>query len=118
MKFYLKSAINSLLHQFAAEIPSLTDVDINKELFETTAARRKGTLSQTRGEGGVSGTYKKRSKFLQRQRTMHFSVVSHSLFKVKVPETGLCILKLKQNFLIFHFDLLSSTLLVAEGGCS
>ena len=109
----------SLLHQFAAEIPSLTDVDINKKnFFETTAARHKGTLSQTRGEGGVSGTYKKRSKFLQRQRTMHFSVVSHSLFKVKVPETGLCILKLKQNFLIFHLDLLSSTLLVAEGSCS
>ena len=59
----------------------------------------------------------KKIQVFTKQITMHFSVVSHSLFKAKVPETGLRISKLKQNFLIFHFDLLSSTFLVAEGGC-
>ena len=80
MKFYLKSAsvINSLLHQFAAEIPSLTDVDINKELFETTAARRKGTLSQTRGEGGCQWNIQRRSKFLQNRERCIFQL-SHIL---------------------------------------
>ena len=81
MKFYLKSAsvINSLRHQFAAEIPSLTDVDINKELFETTAACRKGTLSQTRGEGGVNGTYKEDPSFYKTENDAFFSCLTFSV---------------------------------------
>ena len=80
MKFYLKSAsvINSLLRQFTAEIPSLTDVDINKELFETTAARRKGTLSQTRGEGGVSGTHKEDPSFYKTENAEFFNCLTFS----------------------------------------
>ena len=81
MKFYLKSAsvINSHLHQFAAEIPSLTDVDINKELFETTAARRKGTLSQNRGEGGVSRMYKEDRSFYKTENDAFFSCLTFSV---------------------------------------
>ena len=69
----------SLLHQFAAEIPSLTDVDINKELFETTAARRKGTLSQTRGQGGVNGTYLEDPSFYKTENDAFFSCLTFSV---------------------------------------
>ena len=68
----------SLLHQFAAEIPSLTDVGINKELFET-AACRKGTLSQTRGEGGVNGTYKEDPSFYKTENDAFFSCLTFSV---------------------------------------
>ena len=55
----------SQLCQFAAKFPSPTDVDINiKNFFETTLACRKGTQSQTRGQGGVNWT-SRRSTFLQ-----------------------------------------------------
>ena len=92
MKFYLKSAsvINSLLHQFAAEIPSLTDVDKKKNFLKLLPLAAKG-LCLKLGARGVSAEHTKKIQVFTKQRTMHFSVVSHSLFKVKVPETGLCI---------------------------